>query len=177
MSAILNLEITKDFLSKLDENAYVLLNDWTKFGEVKNDEKLAEVTNQKITAVRSTLNKLSFRGIVKYEKEKDQQSGWYNFYWGVDFKKLASLIYQERIERFDKLKDKQKQLEEHDYFVCKNNCTEFPFEVAAEYNFACPQCNQTLEHIDKTSHKEKIELEINQIEKDLGFIQNFYFPK
>lgn len=177
MNQILDLEVCKNFLSKLDENAYTILTNWSKYDNITNDEKLAEALNQKITVVRSTLNKLSYRGIVKYEKEKDQKSGWYNFYWGIDFKKLAALIYKERGERSEKLKEKQKMLEEHDYFTCQNNCEEFPFEVAAEYNFVCSQCNNVLKHVDKTLHKIKIENEISEIEKDLSFIKERYFLK
>jgi len=174
MQRILELEITKDFLSKIDKNAYEILTKWSAAKEVSNDEKLAELVGMKVTTVRSTLNKLSFRGIVKYEKEKDQKSGWYNFYWSIDFKKLATMICQEHIDRKNKLYEKQKRLNEYDYFTCKNMCNEVPFEVAAEYNFVCPHCNQNLALIDKKTQANKISSEIQNIEKDLEFIKKIY---
>jgi len=174
MQRILELDITKDFLSKIDKNAYDILSRWNGAKDVTNDEKLAELVGQKVTIVRSTLNKLSFRGIVKYTKEKDQKSGWYNFYWGIDFKKLATLIAQDHVERKTKLEEKQKQLNEYDYFTCNNTCNEVPFEIAAEYDFICPHCNQNLALIDKNTKKNKITEEINAIENDLAFIRDIY---
>ena len=117
MHRILDLEITKDFLNKIDENAYSLLKEWNKNSKITNDEKIAELVEQKITIVRSILNKLSFRGIVKYEKEKDQNSGWYNFYWEIDWKKLAILITQEHIGRKAKLKEKYDLLKDYDFLL------------------------------------------------------------
>jgi len=175
MQQILELEATKNFLSKIDKNAYNILSKWNDAKEITNDEKLANLVGEKVTVVRSTLNKLSFRGIVNYKKEKDQKSGWYNFYWSFDFKKLAMLVTKEHIEKKRKLVEKLKQLSNYDYFVCKNYCHEFPFEVAAEYNFVCPHCNQNLELINKKAQNKKINAEISNIEKDLSFIRKLYF--
>ncbi len=174
MQRVLELDITKDFLDKIDKNAYDILSKWNGSKEVTNDEKLADLVGQKVTIVRSTLNKLSFRGIVKYEKEKDQKSGWYNFYWSVDLKKLATLISQEHLERKAKLGDKLRLLTEYDYFTCKNLCNEIPFEIAAEYDFTCPHCNQNLILIDKKSRSINIASEITNIENDLEFIKKLY---
>jgi len=174
MSRILELDITKDFLSKIDDNAHNILEKWNLIKDIKNDEKLADMIGEKVTIIRATLNKLSFRGIVKYQKEKDQSSGWYNFYWSADFKKLANLIKQEHLERKTKLTDKLKQISEYDYFACKDSCREIPFEIAAEYDFVCPNCNQNLVLMDKKSQKIKIVSEIEKIEKDLDFIKLTY---
>jgi len=174
MHRILELDVTKEFLSKIDKNAYDILTKWNDAKSITNDEKIAELVGQKVTTVRSTLNKLSFRGVVKYEKEKDQKSGWYNFYWGIDFKKLVTLICQEHIDRKTKLSEKQRQLNEYDYFTCKNICSEEPFEIAAEYDFVCPHCNQSLALMDKKAQSNKILSEIQNIEKDLEFIKNIY---
>lgn len=174
MHRILDLEITKNFLNKIDENALSLLKEWNKDSSINNDEKIAELVGQKITIVRSILNKLSFRGIVKYEKEKDQNSGWYNFYWEIDWKKLATLISQEHIGRKTKLQDKHKMLNDYDFFSCKSGCKEMPFEIAAEYNFACPHCNESLILINKDKYKGKIKSEIKEIETDLNFIKEIY---
>ncbi len=174
MQELLDLNVVKDYLNKIDDNAYDLLKEWSKNSSIKNDEKLAEMMNQKVTIIRTTLNKLSFRGIITYEKEKDQNSGWYNFYWNINFKKLATLITKEHLERRDKLKTKLNQLQDYDFFTCNNVCKEIPFEIAAEYNFNCPHCNQNLAMIDKKIHGKKIVDEISQIEQDLVFIKKIY---
>lgn len=174
MQRILDLDITKNYLDKIDKNAFDIISKWKDSKDITNDEKLADLVNQKVTIVRSTLNKLSFRGIVKYEKEKDQKSGWYNFYWSIDYKKLATLVTQEHVERKTKLQEKSKKINEYDYFGCKNLCNEVPFEIAAEYDFVCPHCNQNLALIDKTSQNKKINTELDEIEKDLNFIKEIY---
>jgi len=174
MQRVLELDITKDFLDKIDKNAYDILSKWNGSKDITNDEKLADLVGQKVTIVRSTLNKLSFRGIVKYEKEKDQKSGWYNFYWSIDFKKLATLISQDHLERKARLGDKLKLLNDYDHFTCKNFCNEIPFEIAAEYNFVCPSCNQSLIMMDKKAQGTKIATEIKSIESDLEFIKELY---
>jgi len=169
---ILDFDSVKDYLNKIDENAYNLLSTWKKHPEITNDEKIADLFKTKVTIVRSTLNKLSYYGIVSYDKVKDKNSGWYDYYWKIDFHKLAKLIYAEHKEKKQKLEQKMDFGQIYDFFNCNNSCKVQPFEVAAEYNFVCPHCNEKLEHYDYNKDVKDMQRYLSTIDKEMSFIKD-----
>lgn len=169
---VLDFDSVKDYLNKIDENAYNLLTIWKAHPEVTNDEKLAELFKTKVTIVRSTLNKLCYRGIVSYDKIKDKNSGWYDYYWKIDFHKLAKIIYAEHKERKTKIQEKMDFGTTYDFFGCKNMCKLQPFEIAAEYNFVCPHCSEKLEHYDYNKEIKEMQKYLNIIDKEMNFIKD-----
>ncbi len=168
---ILNFESTKEYLNNIDESAYNLIDVWKEHPEITNDEKIADLFKVKVTIVRSILNKLCYRGIVTYDKIKDKNSGWYDYYWKLDLNKLAKLIYTEHKDKKLKLTEKMDFGQTYDFFHCKNKCKLQPFEVAAEYNFVCPHCNEKLEHYDYNKEMDEIKGYLTTIEKEMDIIK------
>ena len=111
-------------------------------------EKIANKLNQKITVVRSTLNSLHFRGIACYKKQRNENN-LYEFIWEIKYKKIVDILLLQEIKKYKKIEYDLTQKEGHDYFYCPKKCTEVEFEVAAAYNFKCPNCNNNLEMVNK----------------------------
>ncbi len=168
---ILEFDSVKGFLNNIDENAYNLLSVWKDHSEITNDEKLADLFNVKVTVVRSILNKLSYRGIVTFDKVKDKNSGWYDYYWKISFDKLAKLIYLEHKDKKEKLLEKMDLGKNYNIFSCKNECKLMPFEVSAEYNFVCPHCMEKLEYYDYSKKIDQLQDYVTQINKEMDFIK------
>jgi len=171
VSRILAFNSVKEFLNKIDDNAYDLINIWKEHKEITNDEKLANLYGKKVTIVRSILNKLCYRGVVIYDKVKDKDSGWYNYYWKIDFEKLAKIIYSEHKDKKAKINEKTEFGTNYNLFCCKNECKLIPFEVAAEYNFVCPHCNESLAYYDYNKKINELNDYLRQIEKEMEFIK------
>ena len=170
MYRVLNLESTKEYLNKIDESAYDFLNFWNKNQNINNDEELAKEYGEKITIVRTLLNKLAYRGIVTYDKVKDKNSGWYFYFWKINFEKLGKIIYLENKEKREKYLKKINLGNNYDVYSCKNNCDLVPFEIAAEYNFVCPNCNEKLEYYDYNKEINKMKNYVKDVEKEMIFI-------
>lgn len=131
------------------------------------DEKIAEKTGLKVTEVRTILNRLHYRGIANYEKERNERSGWYNYSWFIDKKKLISLIIEELCEIAEKLEKEKTIKENYTIFICKQGCVEIPFEIAAEYNFKCPECGRDMDCLNPKKLKNEINKKVMSIKKQI----------
>lgn len=129
-------------------------------------EQIATKLKEKITVVRATLNSLHFRGIACYKKQRDENN-LYQFIWEIKYKKIIDVLLIQEMKKYKKLEYELSLKESHDYFHCPKKCNvEVAFEVAAAYNFKCPNCSANLEMINlktKLSNlkKEKIKTEEN----------------
>jgi len=174
---VLDFGSVKNYLDNIDENAYSLLNVWKQHSDINNDEVLAKEYGTKVTIVRSILNKLCYRGIVAYDKVKDKNSGWYNYYWKIDFEKIAKLIYSQHKDNKEKLENKVDLTTTYDLFTCNNECKKIPFEVAMEYNFVCPHCSEKLEQFDNKQELKETKKYLDQINTEMDFIKKILKKK
>lgn len=110
-------------------------------------EEIAIKLKKKITTIRSTLNSLHYRGIACYKKVRNKNN-LFEFYWEIKFKKIIEIIIESELDNLKQLEEKIYQQQGRDYFYCPKKCIEVPFEVAAAYNFKCPNCNKSLEMVD-----------------------------
>ena len=126
--------------------------------------------NRKVTEIRAILNKLHYRGIACYQKSRNQKTGWYNYTWELNKTRLSELIIEKQQEILEKL-NKKKTLEgDYNFFDC-NNCNErLPFEVATEYNFACPSCGGMMNSGNNPQKQKDIDKKIKQIEIEMDLL-------
>ena len=169
---VLDFDSVKEYLNVIDENAYSLLNMWKQHSDINNDEVLAKEFGTKVTIVRSILNKLCYRGIVTYDKVKDKNSGWYNYYWKIDFEKIAKLIFSQHKETKTKLEKKLELGTTYDIFTCENECKKIPFEIAIEHNFICPHCNEKLKQYDFNKELKETKRYLDEVNSEMDFIKN-----
>jgi transcription initiation factor TFIIE subunit alpha len=91
----------------------------------------------------------------------------------MDYNKLSKLVFLGNADKLEKLKAKQKYYGQYQMFTCKRSCHDFPFEVAAEYNFNCPMCNDTLMHVDYVEKQKELQTQICAIEEENAILSLF----
>lgn len=170
---ILGLNITKDFLTTVaGQNAPELVKVCLEKKKDITDEEISKKVPLKITEIRTILNQLHYRGIACYNKAKTKRSGWYNYTWSIRTRRIAELLLEQKIEEIEKIERKQEFEKNYEQFRCEGKCTQFAFEVAAEYKFKCPECGKQMELIDtrkmikeNTQKAENIKKEIDVLKK------------
>ena len=131
------------------------------------DEDIAKKMKVKVTEVRTMLNRLHYRGIANYEKTKDENTGWFTYTWHIDRGKLLETVTGEIIDRIKELEKEKEIQESYTIFLCKKCKIEMPFEVAAEYNFRCPECGSEMFCVDPAARKRQLSREITLLKKAL----------
>jgi len=105
---------------------------------------LAEKLEIEINSVRNMLYRLYQANLVSSIRRKDKKKGWYIYYWTFNAKRIKYLlidIYKKRVER---LTDKLKLEEGHQFFICPNKCVRMEFENATDFEFKCPECGELM---------------------------------
>lgn len=138
-----------------------------------------EFKNLKITEIRAILNRLHYRGIAHYQKTRNPKTGWYSYSWGVNKRRILELILEEQKEGIEKLEQKIEFEKNYVFFGCPGGCDNLPFEIAAEYQFKCPNCGKGMTSMDNKkvlgSMKKKAKImrdEIGQMQEMFSKTQN-----
>lgn len=163
---LMNLPAAQEFIKQIGgDYALDLVRHCEKINKETTDEEIAKKTKAKITDIRTTLNRLHYRGIACYQKTRNSKTGWYSYTWSVKTGRIAELLIEQRLEEIEKLEKKKEFEQNYVFFSCKKNCTSHPFEIAAEYQFRCPECGKPLE---STNNEKKIK----EINKNITEIHN-----
>ena len=156
---ILDLNITKDFLAGIaGKHAPELAKIMIEKNKDLTDEEISKKLPLKITEIRTILNQLHYRGIACYNKAKTKRSGWYNYTWNIRTKRIAELLLEQKIEEQGKIEKKQEMEKNYEIFECASSCSQMVFEIAAEYQFKCPECGKPM----NLANGRKISKESNQ---------------
>jgi len=138
--------------------------------KVYSPEEIAAKLKVKITMIRSTLNSLHYRGIACYKKVRNE-SNMFEFYWEIKFKKIIEIIIENETENLKRIEEEISYQQGRDYFYCPKKCVDVPFEVAAAYNFRCPNCNKPLEIKDSKKFAESLKRKKTAIMKTITKLQ------
>lgn len=160
---LLDLVNVRDFINNVGgKRADELIDICIKKNEPVNDEEISEKLKMKVTQIRTILNSLHYRGVTHYTKTKNKDSGWYSYKWTVNEQRIAELILEKNLEELEKLDTKINYEQNYMYFECTKQCGKLQFEIAAEYEFKCPNCGETMNSIDNqieiNENKKKIEV-------------------
>jgi len=147
--SILSFSITQEFLKNVaGDYAFDVIKTCEKKGKSITDEEIGKSVPVKITEIRAVLNRLHYRGIACYNKSRNPKTGWYSYTWNIKTRRIAELLLEQYSEEVQKL-EKRKQFEKtYLMFSCGKKCASLPFEVAAEYEFKCPECGETMESMN-----------------------------
>ena len=168
---IINLDSAKEFVRKVaGEDAIRVVRIYERKGKSVTDEELAKKMRLKVTEVRTILNRLHYRGIACYQKTKNSKTGWYSYTWSVKTERIAELLLEELTEKMEKLESKQTMQANYGLFSCKTQCDMLPFEVAAEYNFKCPECGKPMGAINTDKERKETEKRIGEIKSEIDRI-------
>ena len=146
-------EITED-----NENSISIIKCLLK-GKV-TDEEISEEIELRLNIVRRILYKLYDAGIASYKRSKDPETQWYTYSWKFDSEKVIETLSEKYEQNNEEIKESLAYEEEHMFFTCVNGCR-YDFEEAAELNFICPECNNTLEYKDNSSLIDELKDQVN----------------
>lgn len=145
----------------------MLLNDHDELSEIK----LAALLKIEINETRRMLYKLHDRNLVSFKKKKDEESGWYTYYWKLNSKRMDKMVEnvsKSTISRINKRLEKEKSTQ---FFVCKDKCVRMDQDSALMYTFKCPECGQLLMLEDNTPKIKLLQESLNEV-KALFQLQN-----
>lgn len=171
---IVNFLIAQDFLKRTaGDYAVDLVKICERSPNGCTDEAIgAKMKKLKITEIRTILNRLHYRGIACYQKTRNQKTGWYTYTWEIKPARVAELILEEQAEEIKKLERKMGFEVEYDFFSCGGRCEGVPFEIAAEYNFKCPECGKPTNLVNNKKRMRKLrrrvkimKFEVNALEQ------------
>ena len=141
------------------------------------DSEIAEETDIKLNKVRKILYKFHDAGIASYKRTKDPETNWFIYSWKFDKEKVSDIISKKHQRNTEDIEKSIKYEEENMFFACKTNGHRYKFEKASEFNFVCPDCNDTLEYQDNTSRiiellKEKADSKsTNKLSTEIKYIE------
>jgi len=169
---VMNFIIAKEYLNKIGGDfAVELVEICEKKRKPVTDEQIGKkLKNLKITEIRTILNKLHYLGIATYQKRRDIKTGWYSYSWDIKIPRIIDLILEEWKDELSKLEEKVEYEKNYVFFGCREKaCDDIPFEIAAEYQFKCPRCGNSMESIDNnkrlTDLRKRAELIRNESEE------------
>ncbi|MEM0360233.1 MAG: hypothetical protein QXK06_02760 [Candidatus Diapherotrites archaeon] len=167
-----SFQIVNEFLSQVGgEGAIQLVTLYEKGLSPIKDEEAANKMKVKVTDVRAILNRLHYRGVANYQKKRNKKTGWYSYTWTIDKKRILELLVEKQKEEIEKMEQRKEHEETYSFFSCKKNCHELPFEIAAEYQFRCPDCGSELNCIDGKKRTQEAAEKIEQMKKEIWELQ------
>lgn len=135
--------------------------------EELTDDEVAKRTEIRINLVRRILYDLYDNRVVNYRRVRDENTGWYIYYWHLETDRALGYINSNRRLLLQKLEEQLEREKDSMYFSCLNGCPKVPFEQATEQDFKCPKCGVKLEPYDNSSVVTSLEHKIQSLRQQL----------
>ncbi|GAI33368.1 unnamed protein product [marine sediment metagenome] len=117
--------------------------------------------------VRKILYKLYENRVASYRRDRDEQSGWYVYYWRIDPGRALEYFYNNKRLLLQKLEDRLGTERGAILFGCGDGDPKLPFEFAAENDFRCPRCGGRMEPYDNSGVVAALERRIGSLRQSL----------
>lgn len=129
------------FNIELDNILLEIISHLQKFDSL-DEKELAEKLGREIKFIRSYLYTLQSKGLLTYEKVKENELEWFRFVWKVDPLCIERIERRKKQIRDNILNDlKELRIRSHS---CKKKCIRMNQEEALELNFKCPNCGDVI---------------------------------
>lgn len=135
------------------------------------DEEIEKKLPIKITEIRTILNRLHYWGIATYQKSRNPNTGWYSYSWEIKPDRISELIAEGQADEIAKIEAKIEYERNYAFFSCKGGCNNVPFEIAAEYEFKCPDCGKTMEAVNNEKRVKELKKGLKDIVDSIGEIK------
>lgn len=132
------------------------------------DDQLALELGIEINEIRKALFAMYELGLAEYRRKKDDETGWMEYYWKLNYEKSRLILKRELEKTKEKLLKKLEAERNAIYYICPNMCIKVSYDEAISMNFVCPRCQSSLQFLDCSSAIAKIEEEIKNIDKILS---------
>lgn len=139
--------------------------------DIKNeftDDQLALELGIEINEIRKALFAMYELGLAEYRRKKDDETGWVEYYWKLNYDKAKLVLKRELEKTRDKLIRKLEDERNAIYYICPNICIKVSYDEAISMNFVCPKCRSVLQYLDISGAIAKIEEELQNIEEILS---------
>ena len=172
-SEICELQSVQEFLKSVGGERSVALAKicLDKKKPAKDEDIAKKMPDLKITEIRTILNRLHYRGIACYQKTKNPKTGWYSYTWEIKAPRIAELILEQKGEQAEKM---QKGLEftgTYEFYSGGRDMTEFPFEIAAQYDFKDPETGKPLILVDNKKRIKELTEKLDIMKKEMGELE------
>ncbi|MFX1518728.1 MAG: transcription factor, partial [Promethearchaeota archaeon] len=115
-------------------------------GEV-TDEEIAAGTELRLNVVRKILYKLYDNQLAAYRRTRDQNTGWFIYYWKLVPNRVKELLLKRKKQVLKVLEDRLAYERTNMFFMCSTpTCPRLTFNQAVENSFRCPTCGKVLNH-------------------------------
>ncbi len=158
--------VLRDILTWISgEHGYIIAK--TLVDKEFTDDELAKQTGIRINLVRRILYDLYENRVVSYRRVRDENSGWYIYYWRMEPERALEYFNNNKRLLLQKLEGRLEHERSSMFFCCENGCSKLPFDQAAENDFKCPKCGEKLELYDNTGVVTAIERQIESLRQHL----------
>ncbi len=165
---IYELQIVQDFLKSTGgEHAIELMKICESKKRPVTDEEIGKKMPLKVTEIRTILNRLHYRGIACYQKTKNPKTGWYLYTWEIKNSRIAEILIEVHAEDITKLEKGMEFEESHAFFSAGKDLAEYPFEIAAEYNFKDPESGKPLISVDNKRRVKDLAKKIENLKTEM----------
>jgi len=138
------------------------------FGKELTDEELAKRTSISVNLVRRILYDLYDNRVVGYRRVRDEDSGWYIYYWRFEPSRALDYLNIHKRQLLQRLEEKLEQERNTIFFSCNNGgCPKVSLEMAVENDFKCPACGNKLEQYDNSSTITTMEGRVQSLRQQL----------
>jgi len=169
----LSLPINEELLLRIanvlaGEDALKIVKVLRELGKATDDE-LSSKTDLRLNAVRKILYRLQDFSLVTVDRLRDEKTGWFIFYWRLQFDQVEGFIQNQKRKVLEKLNARLEYEQAHDFYHCPTpTCNRVIFEEAVELVFHCPTCGKPLQHIEKDQVVKVLMDEIETIKRELS---------
>lgn len=132
---------------------------------------IARELEQEINAIRNKLYRLLQSNLVRFNRKKDKQKGWYIYYWTLNLNQVKYIHLNLKKKRLDGLQERLKREQSHFFFACSDRCIRLDFEQAISFEYKCPECGELLHQEDNAAIISQIQQEIEQLTAEISDIE------
>jgi transcription initiation factor TFIIE subunit alpha len=121
-----------------------------------SDDEIAKELDMDQAELRKILNDLFEARLVKYRRARDENIGWYKYYWRITDEPLEVLLNDRKrltLIILEKLLSLEEQAE---IYVCPSCGARYSVVEAEDYGYTCPNCGEVLEPYDNSKRIRKI---------------------
>jgi transcription initiation factor TFIIE subunit alpha len=132
------------------------------------DEQIAQKTELRLNTVRKILYKLYDSRLATYRRTRDQNTGWFIYYWKLVPRQIKDLLLKRKKQVLRVLEDRLAYEQANMFFLCSTpTCPRLTFTQAVENSFRCPTCGKALSHQDSSAWTSFLEEKIKQLRREI----------
>lgn len=165
-----SVEVLERFIERLlGEEALKIFRTLANERRDMTEDEISEKVGFGKNITRKTLYSLSEYRLVLYKRVKDRDTGWYYYYWRLNYEELPFVLLELKKDIVSKLREKAARLrEESSVYVCPACNRKYSFNQAFEREFRCEYCNVELVYVDASSLVKKLDEIIHKLEEELA---------